>query len=47
MRTFSPRSDITPACAGKTALRAAELSFETHHPRMRGEDLEAGADKAP
>ena len=31
---------ITPACAGKTTMRARPCKTKTDHPRMRGEDVE-------
>ena len=39
VRTFSPRSDITPACAGKTPAHLVCATITTDHPRMCGEDI--------
>ena len=40
-------SGITPACAGKTALKALAYSDTADHPRMRGEDLLAVVPEIP
>ena len=36
---------ITPACAGKTRRAISTKALPRDHPRMRGEDRQAGADK--